>query len=150
MNTGQFIIDFMESYSSILSAMLWPVVALVIFFTLVYYLERTLGTFNRKKQPQISWKNLEHLVQRLEDHRSSMINSDSSTKRQYLLRNELATVRKALNARDEKQIMRSLLSLSILAQHSDRSLSSLNIDEDKNSEEVTAEVILPGEYTNYK
>lgn len=150
MSTGQFIIDFMESYSSILSAMLWPVVALIMFFTLIYYLERTIGTFTKKKQPQITWKNLEYLVQRLEDHRSTVINSDASTKRQHLLRNELSAARKALNERDEKKIMRSLLSLSILAQHSDRSLSSLNIDEDKASEEVTAEVILPGEYTNYK
>jgi len=145
MFSGQFLLDFMNGYASILSASLWPLVVLVIFFTLVYYVERTIRLFRDKKsRSALTWRHVDNLVQKIEEHRNSAINADASTKRQYLVRNELQNVRRALDQQDEKQIQRSLLSLSLLAQHSDRSLTSVKVPDDDECISKETQIIYPG------
>jgi hypothetical protein len=146
MEESRVFIDFLQGYASILGVVLWPIVVLIIFFTVVFYIERTIKAFDRKKSPQLTWKQLDRIAQKLEDHRSSnLINADASTKRQYLVKQEINLLHNGLEKRDEKQIMRALLSLSMLAQHSDRSLTALNIPEDTKHDSYSTEIILPDE-----
>ncbi|MGI6454236.1 MAG: hypothetical protein ACOX5R_01275 [bacterium] len=145
MNTLEFIVQMIQAYFSLVQEAIWPLVVLILFFSLVYYVNRTINLFSRKNKAPIRWQQLEHMLNQVEQQRLPFPgNSRNAKKRQGLLNHELQQARNAIARKDEEQLMQSLYTLSMLAAHSDQELAQL---EEPPTEPgyVESEIILPEE-----
>lgn len=146
MNVYEFIVELLRIYSGFLTAVLWPSVALILFFSIFVYLDRFLGMFSKKKRVPLTWKTMENMLRQLE-HEQLLHNGSSkrNQRRQLLVASELQIAQQALANKDEKQLMKSMLTLSALAMHNDQELTQLDGRKEPEPELPKAEIILPVE-----
>lgn len=141
MNSFQFIVYMIQAYASFLTAALWPVVVLVIFFTVIFFLDRSLGLFTRKKRVPVTWKSMENVLKQIQQEQIAHSSPGRiNQRRQALVSQELQNAQQAILQKDEKQLMRSMLTLSLLAVHNDKDLAEID---NNGGEYPQAEILLP-------
>lgn len=144
MNGYEFIVELLRVYSGFLTAILWPAVALILFFSVFMYLDRFLGFFSKKKRVPLTWKTMENMLRQLEQEQLAHNGTGKrNQKRQLLVASELQIAQQALANKDEKQLMKSVLNLSALAMHNDQELAQLDGRKEPDPELPKAEIILP-------
>jgi len=143
MNTPEFIVEFIKAYAQVVSALVWPLVTIVIFGTFIYYLDRTLNFFGRHKKQPLSWGKLEYLIGQLEKRRLSLpASSDREERRRMLVCREINNAKEALTQRDQEKIQESLFMIGALALESDKNLNKWKTIEN-HSPAQNPELILP-------
>ncbi|MEW6238593.1 MAG: hypothetical protein AB1656_24680 [Candidatus Omnitrophota bacterium] len=148
MSIPEFIVEFIKAYAQMVSALVWPLVTIVIFGTFIYYLDRTLNFFGRRKKQPLSWGKLENLIGQLEKrHLSLPASTDREERRRLLVCREIANAKEALAQRDQEKIQESLFAIGALALESDKNLPKWKAIED-NSPALNPELIFPDRTPN--
>ncbi len=143
MNGPEFIVELIKAYAEVITAIGWPLVTIVIFATIVYYLDRTMNLFGRRKKQPLSWNRFEFLLNQLEYRNQAIpVQNNWEEHRRALVCREIDNARKALEKRDHDKIQESLYIIGSLALESDNNLNkwksiegNITIDD--------AELILP-------
>ena len=137
MNSLEFIVKCFEIYGLILPSFWWPMVVLVIFFTLYVSLQRSSKKRAKFSQP---WETMKNLLIKLEQQCFELENRSKNAKqRREFAQNQIARGHKAIAERNENELMDSLTALSALGFHSDKQLTQLQIEEQSSD----TEMILP-------
>lgn len=123
MNAAEFIVEITKAYGSILSYLWWPLVVLVIFFTLLFYFDRSIGSLGRRKKFPLTWKNMTQIVSQLErQYLTSMSPDEENKQRQMLVHDQIQRAKRGLERRDEQEVTKAIITLSTLGLHSDQQL----------------------------
>ncbi|MGC9327780.1 MAG: hypothetical protein ACP5I1_09115 [Candidatus Hinthialibacter sp.] len=123
MNALEFLVEFTKAYGTILVHLWWPFVVLIIFFSLLYYFDRSLGSLGRKKRFPLSWKNVNQMVKQLENHYLNAITPDGNHHpREMLAHEQIQRAKRGVEQRDEQEVVKALMALSSLGVHHDDQL----------------------------
>ncbi|MBN2326717.1 MAG: hypothetical protein JXR73_06145 [Candidatus Omnitrophica bacterium] len=123
MNALEFLVEFTKAYGTILVHLWWPIVVLVIFFSLLYYFDRSLGSFGRRRRFPLSWKNVNQMVKQLENHYLNAITPDGNHHpREMLVHEQIQRAKRGVEQRDEQEVVKALMALSSLGVHHDDQL----------------------------
>jgi lipopolysaccharide export LptBFGC system permease protein LptF len=113
MGTPEFLVEFTKAYGIILSHLLWPLVVLAIFFSLLYYFDRSVGSLGRRKRVSLSWKDMNRFIVQLESRYVTKIgNENNSSNRLLIVRGQIQRAKKAIDQRDEQELVKSIFTLS--------------------------------------
>lgn len=140
MNAAEFLVEFTKAYGSILAYLWWPLVVLVIFFSLLYYFDRSIGSLGRRKRFPLTWKSMTQIVSQLERRYLADMSPDGKTsKRQMLVHELIQRAKRGVDQRDEQEIVKSIMALSTLGMHADKQLPSNGAPE--NLEWLNAQIV---------
>ncbi len=113
MGTPEFLVEFTKAYGIILSHLLWPIVVLAIFFSLLYYFDRSVGSMGRRKRVPLSWKDMNRFIVQLESRYVTGIGNDNkNSNRRLLVREQIQRAKKAIDQRNEQELVKSIFTLS--------------------------------------
>lgn len=135
----EFVVEFTKAYAQILMTVCWPLVVLVIFFTVLYYFNRTVGGNRPSKRLPLTWTKLNNLLVQLEKQHLDRFSETANPQREMLVRNQLHRARQAIENRNENEVLESIAALSVLALHGDDRIDLIQL-QDKIHE---TEIILP-------
>ncbi len=113
MGTPEFLVEFTKAYGVILSHLLWPLVVLAIFFSLLYYFDRSVGSLGRRKRVSLSWKDMNRFIVQLESRYVTKIGHESkNSNRRLIVRDQIERAKKAIDQRNEQELLKSIFTLS--------------------------------------
>lgn len=144
MNAPEFLVEFTKAYGNLLAHLWWPLVVLVIFFSILYYFDRSIGSLGRRKRFPMTWKNMTQIVSQLERRYLTEMSPDKkSSQRQKIAHELIQKAKRGIEQRDEQEIVKVLVSLSSLGLYTDRQLPPhlspeevAWLESDKNNEEI--------------
>ena len=123
MNAPEFLVEITKAYGSILTHLWWPLVVLVIFFTLLYYFDRSIGSLGRRKRFPLSWKNVNQIVSQLERHYIENMSPNGKNKqREMLVHDQIQRAKRGIEQRNEQDVMKAIVALSTIGVHNDKQL----------------------------
>lgn len=143
MNGPEFIVEFVRAYAEVMTALGWPLVTIIIFLSVIYYLDRTLNFFGRRKKTPVSWSKLNFLLDQLEyQHQNNPVSTDREERRRMLVCREIKNAREALARHDSERVQEALFIIGTLALESDKNLNKWKAIENKVVKK-DAELIIP-------
>lgn len=123
MNAAEFLVEFTKAYGAVLANLWWPLVILVIFFSLLYYFDRSIGSLGRRKRFPLTWKNMTQIVSQLErQYLADMSPEGKSSPRQLLTHEIIQRAKRGVEKRDEQEVVQAMMALSTLGMHTDKQL----------------------------
>ncbi|HOJ61892.1 MAG TPA: hypothetical protein PK878_16535 [bacterium] len=145
MNGAEFVVEFTKAYATLLSYMWWPLVFLIIFFSLLFYVDRTFGAWGRRRRFAIPWSSLKKAFIQLERHHlPNLSQGRKQNERIMLVQDQLERIKQGIERRDENEVMKAILMLSYLAQESDQQLAKRSFpDELKSTDAEKPELVSP-------
>lgn len=137
MNGAEFVVEFTKAYATLLSYMWWPLALLIIFFSLLFYFDRSLGSWGRRRRFAIPWSSLKKAFVQLERHHLPNVSQGGKkNERGLLVQDQLERIKQGIERRDENEVMKSILMLSYLAQQNDQQLAKRSFPEELKSKEA--------------
>ncbi|MBZ0257457.1 hypothetical protein K8I31_15425 [bacterium] len=141
MGPAEFIVEFIKAYATFLTAIAWPLVILVIFITVMLYVERTFGVLFRKRRMALNWRAYENVIDQLEaGYADSLARLKNNHSRKQLVQQQIIRARESIQQRDSKRALRSLAALSALGVQTDKQVAQLQVGETADA----AELLPPG------
>lgn len=125
MTFAEFLVEFTKAYSQVVTALAWPMVALIVFFVCLHKLGQFRG--GARKRSLLSTRTIENLLSRMETQCNVQGRlSKCDRNRLALLRRHIDSARAALLDEDEKRITQAFSALSSLAACGDRHIPELD------------------------
>ena len=136
MSGPEFIVEFTKAWGQIVTTVWWPMVVLIIFFTVLFYINRTMGGNRPSKRMPLTWAKLNNLLIQLETKHLAKFADTADPQREMLVRNQLHRARQAIERRNENEVMESIAALSVLALHGDDRIESERLQDRSDPPEV--------------
>lgn len=140
MGAAEFFVELIRAYAEFLAAIAWPLVILIIFGAVLFYIDRSFGVVFRKRRMALNWRAYENVINQLESgYIEGLGQSKKDHPRKRLVQQQIDRARDAIQSRDSKKALRTLAALSSLGIQSDSQVAQWKLSDEP------AEMLPPGD-----